>query len=53
VVIIGVGNPIREDPYKIRSNNCLGGMGGVLATGKVLFITSRTRFLEPPLQTFS
>jgi hypothetical protein len=52
VVIIGVGNLIRKDPYKIRSSNCLGGVGGVFATSKVFFITSRTRFVEPPLQTF-
>jgi hypothetical protein len=48
-VIIDVGNPISEDPERIRFSNCLGGVGGVLAIGKVFFKTSRTRFVKPPL----
>jgi hypothetical protein len=31
----------------------LGGVGGLLATCKIFFKTSRTRYVKPPLQTFS
>jgi len=51
-MIIGVGNLIREDLKRIRFSNCLGGVGIVLATSKIFFKTSRTRFVTPPLQTF-
>jgi hypothetical protein len=46
------GQSNKRRSIRISFNNCLGGVGGILATGKILFKTSRTRFVEPPQQTF-